>query len=122
MTIATGFNLVEKLRELLGHENVLSSDAELLVYECDGFTIEKKTPDVAVFPQTTEQVAEVVRILQRSRCAVPPARSGNKFGGRMFACWRRCDDCVDADEGDSGNQSPRSIRGRAAWSRQHLVD
>ena len=39
----------------------MTSRAELAVYECDGFTIEKQPPDVVVFPESTEQVAAIVR-------------------------------------------------------------
>ncbi|MGL6095706.1 MAG: FAD-binding oxidoreductase [Fimbriiglobus sp.] len=45
---------------LLGPDAVLTHKAELAVYECDGFTIEKNKPDVVVFPTTTQQVAAVV--------------------------------------------------------------
>ena len=53
--------LVARLTALLGKDAVLTHRAELAVYECDGFTVEKNKPDVVVFPTTTEQVAGVVR-------------------------------------------------------------
>ncbi len=42
--------LAEKLRGIVGPDGVLSNHAELVVYECDGFVIEKNSPDVVVFP------------------------------------------------------------------------
>jgi hypothetical protein len=33
--------LADRLRRVLGAENVLGAHSELLVYECDGFVIEK---------------------------------------------------------------------------------
>ena len=41
-------NLVEQLREVVGSEAVLSAHSDVMVYECDGFVIEKSCPDVVV--------------------------------------------------------------------------
>ena len=49
-------NLISRLRDVVGPDALLTSPSELLVYECDGFTIEKNKPDVVVFPTSTEQV------------------------------------------------------------------
>ena len=54
--------IVNQLRQAVGAENVLSAHSEMLVYECDGFTIEKNSPDVVVFPRNTEDVARIVKI------------------------------------------------------------
>src|SRR5262245_39080028 len=54
--------LIERLRGALGKDAVLTAPSELVVYECDGYTIEKNRPDVVVFPSTAEQVALVVRV------------------------------------------------------------
>ena len=59
MTPAT---LRDRLVALLGPDAVLTQRAELAVYECDGFTVEKNKPDVVVFPTSTEQVVGVVRL------------------------------------------------------------
>ena len=40
----------------MGSAGLLTSASDLLVYECDGYTIEKNRPDVVVFPTSTEQV------------------------------------------------------------------
>ena len=47
---------------IVGAENVLNSRDETLVYECDGYVVEKSVPDVVVFPTSTEQVVEVVKL------------------------------------------------------------
>src|ERR1700737_191390 len=54
-------NLIDRLRPIVGSGGILTSPSELLVYECDGFTIEKNKPDVVVFPTSTEQVVQIVR-------------------------------------------------------------
>jgi glycolate oxidase len=53
--------LIERMKAIVGPGNVLTARADLAVYECDGFTIDKNKPDVVVFPDSTEQVAAVVR-------------------------------------------------------------
>ena len=45
--------LIAALREIVGAEGVTSRPAELKVYECDGWTIEKTAPDLLVRPRST---------------------------------------------------------------------
>lgn len=70
-----------RLRRVVGNENVLSNHSELLVYECDGFTIEKNCPDVVVFPITTQQVAEVVEICNEFEIPFLPRGAGTSLAG-----------------------------------------
>ncbi len=73
--------LVEEFEHLLGPENVLAQHAELVVYECDGYVVEKNVPDVAVFPRTTEQVARVVRLCNRYGVPFLPRGAGTSLAG-----------------------------------------
>ena len=43
--------LVARMKAIVGPDNVLTSAAEMRVYKCNGFTIEKHRPDV-FFPTT----------------------------------------------------------------------
>ena len=81
MLTATKPDLVEDLVRLLGAESVLAAHSELVVYECDGFVIEKNCPDVVVFPRTTEQVAEVVRLCNRYEVPFLPRGAGTSLAG-----------------------------------------
>ena len=74
-------SLINELRTLLGGERVLSARSDLMVYECDGFVIEKNSPDVAVFPGSTEQVAEVVKLCNRYRVPFLPRGAGTSLAG-----------------------------------------
>src|SRR5262249_47204803 len=69
------------LQRLVGSESVLSAHADLVVYECDGFVIEKNCPDVAVFPQTTEQVAAIVRLCNEYDVPFLPRGEGTSLAG-----------------------------------------
>ncbi len=74
-------SLTADLQRLLGRESVLSHHSELLVYECDGFVIEKNCPDVAVFPRTTEEVAAVVRLCNQYEVPFLPRGAGTSLAG-----------------------------------------
>src|SRR5262245_49289911 len=73
--------LVDELREIVGADHVLSSAGELLVYECDGFTIEKNRPDIAVFPATTEEVQAIVRVCNAHSVPFLPRGAGTSLAG-----------------------------------------
>ena len=44
MATATADPLVDRLRSLLGRDAVLANPSDLVVYECDAFTVEKNRP------------------------------------------------------------------------------
>ena len=51
-----------RLRAIVEEEACLERPEHVLVYECDGSTAFKATPDVVVLPSSTEQVAQIVRL------------------------------------------------------------
>ena len=53
--------ILKRLTAIVGETNLLHDPSELLVYECDGYVVEKKSPDIVVFPESTEQVVEIVK-------------------------------------------------------------
>ncbi|HYH87186.1 MAG TPA: FAD-linked oxidase C-terminal domain-containing protein, partial [Pyrinomonadaceae bacterium] len=73
--------LVKNLRAFLKAEQVISDPEELMVYECDGLTHYKHRPRAVVFPQSTEEVSEVVRLLARERVSVVPRGAGTGLSG-----------------------------------------
>lgn len=75
------FSVVPGLRRLLGTERVLSAAADLMVYECDGFVIEKNSPDVVVFPESTSEVAEIVKICLDADVSFIPRGAGTSLAG-----------------------------------------
>src|SRR5437588_10950419 len=81
MTAATASPLVDRLRAVVGKDALLTSPIELLVYECDGYTIEKNRPDVVVFPTSTEQVVEVVRLCNELDVPFLPRGAGTSLAG-----------------------------------------
>jgi glycolate oxidase len=73
--------LLERLQAIVGRDGLLHTPSELLVYECDGFTIEKNRPDVVVFPNSTEQVAAVVKVCTELDVPFLPRGAGTSLAG-----------------------------------------
>ena len=73
--------LIESLRSIVSKDGLLTSPSDLLVYECDGYTIEKNKPDVVVFPTSTEQVVEIVKLCNRLDVPFLPRGAGTSLAG-----------------------------------------
>lgn len=84
MATATVSPLIDRLRAIVGPESMISTPSELLVYECDGFTIEKNQPDVVVFPTTREQVVAIVRLCNELKVPFLPRGSGTSLAGGVL--------------------------------------
>jgi glycolate oxidase len=72
---------VEALRAIVGTDQVLDSHAELLVYECDAYVLEKHLPQVAVFPKTTHDVARIVKLCVAAGVPFMPRGAGTSLAG-----------------------------------------
>ncbi len=81
MSLAVRSALVDQLRQIVGTDGVLSASSDLLVYECDGFVIEKNSPDVVVFPRTTEQVSRIVQACNAAGVTFLPRGAGTSLAG-----------------------------------------
>jgi len=74
-------SLLHDLQALLPAGSVVSDDAELLVYESDGFTIAHARPAAVVFPTTTAQASDVVKLLAKHDAQIVPRGSGTGLAG-----------------------------------------
>ena len=74
-------SVVEQLGRIVGPQSVLSAYSELMVYECDGFVIEKNCPDVVVFPASTEDVAAIVKVCNDYGVTFLPRGAGTSLAG-----------------------------------------
>src|SRR5438445_402941 len=80
--------LVEELRDIVGDENVLSERDELIVYESDGLPQHKHLPRAVVFPNSTEETAEVLELLQDEGVSFAPRGAGTGLSGGALAIDR----------------------------------
>ncbi|MFN0146680.1 MAG: FAD-linked oxidase C-terminal domain-containing protein [Dehalococcoidia bacterium] len=85
--MTTRRELVGRLSEIVGSENVLWRTEDLLVYEYDG-TIEKKLPYCVVFPLGAEEVARVVRLCNELDVAITPRGAGTGLSGGAVPAQR----------------------------------
>ena len=74
-------HVIEKLQKQLGSERLLTAASDLLVYECDGFVIEKNSPDVVAFPRDTDDVVQIVKICHSAGVPFLPRGAGTSLAG-----------------------------------------
>jgi glycolate oxidase len=60
---------------------VLNAPSDLLVYECDGFTIEKNKPDLVVFPTSPEHIVAIVKACNEFDVPFVPRGAGTSLAG-----------------------------------------
>src|SRR5438105_4568939 len=76
--------LAREFQRLLGTRAVLYEEADLALYEYDG-SIERGRPDFVVFPRTTEDVVEIVKIAVREQMPFAPRGAGTGLSGGAIA-------------------------------------
>ena len=81
----TAPQLVEQLRAIVGEDGVVSKPEELLVYECDAYTLEKSLPNVVVLPRTTEEVVAIVKLCAKHDVPFIPRGAGTSLSGGVLA-------------------------------------
>ena len=77
--------IIAALQRIVGKDAVTTEASELLVYECDAVAIHKTPPLAVIFPQTTEQVAAVVKLLHEERIPFGPRGAGTGLSSGALA-------------------------------------
>ena len=72
---------INKLREILGEKNVLTEKEDLIPYGFDGTAVLKNAAVCVAFPETTEQVAEVLKLAATEKIPVVSRGSGTGLSG-----------------------------------------
>src|SRR5215467_4584524 len=73
--------IVAALRRIVPGEGVISTANEMKPYESDGLTAYRQVPLVVVLPDTTEQVARVLRYCHQNGIKVVPRGAGTSLSG-----------------------------------------
>jgi len=68
------------LAEIVGAENVLWQDYDLMLYEYDG-SIDRSRPEAVVIPASAEQIAEVIRLCAREKKPYTARGAGTGLSG-----------------------------------------
>ena len=75
----TGFK--DRLVEILGPRGVISSDDELIAYECDALTGYRIKPVFVVLPETSGQVSQIVKLCYEQDVPYVPRGAGTGLSG-----------------------------------------
>jgi glycolate oxidase len=104
---ANSLSLIRRLQEIVGESAVITGADELLVFECDGYVVEKRMPDVVVFPTTAEQVQRIVRVCVEQQVPFVPRGAGTSLaggtlpmGGGVMICLTRMRQILEINHRD----------------------
>ena len=81
----SGNDLINELKVIVGTDAVVADEQELLVYECDAYTLQKNLPTAVVLPATTEEVVAVVKLCKRLQLPIIPRGAGTSLSGAVLA-------------------------------------
>src|SRR5437763_7172247 len=76
--------VVGKLKRIAGRDAVLDRREDLMLYEYDG-SLARGEPKYVVFPQTAQQVSEIVKLARRERLPIVPRGAGTGLSGGSIA-------------------------------------
>ena len=79
--LARRAQIVADLRTIVPGEGVISAERAMRPYESDGLTAYKQLPMVVVLPETTDQVAAVLRYCHDNGVRVVPRGAGTSLSG-----------------------------------------
>lgn len=71
----------EAFARIVGWENVLWHPAELVVYDCDGYTVERRPPQLVVFPASESEVCHLVKTANALGLKLLPRGAGTGLAG-----------------------------------------
>ncbi len=72
--------LIERLQDIVGAGNVLTSDVDLELYSYDS-SLERARPDVVVMPGTTEEVSKIMALAHKEKIPILGRGSGTNLTG-----------------------------------------
>ncbi|MDP6504654.1 MAG: FAD-binding protein, partial [Planctomycetota bacterium] len=72
---------LDALAAIVGEREIISEPDELIVYECDAYTLEKDAPVAVVFPRSVEQVIRVIRYLHGKKIPFLARGAGTGLSG-----------------------------------------
>ena len=76
---------IQNLKKILPADAVIYDPEELFVYECDGLPQHKVTPRAVVFPGSTEDVSNIVRVLSADGIPFTARGAGTGLSGGALA-------------------------------------
>jgi glycolate oxidase len=77
-------SILRQLKKIAGKDAVLDVPEELMLYEYDA-GVDRHRPGAVVFPQTTQQVSQVMRLASDKKIPVVPRGAGTGLSGGAIA-------------------------------------
>jgi glycolate oxidase len=74
---------VEKLKEIVGEQNVVTDELELICYSRD-MSVHVGYPDVIVFPSSSQEVSRIMALANENKIPVTPRGSGTSVTGAVL--------------------------------------
>jgi len=74
-------SLIGEFQRIVGKENVLTTPEALKAYSYDGTTSWIHEPDVVVFPTSTKEISEIMKIANAEKIPVTPRGGGTNVSG-----------------------------------------
>ena len=74
-------SIIKELESIVGKENVLVTPEALKAYSYDGTTSWIHEPEVVVFPVTTNEISQIMKIANREKVPVTPRGGGTNVSG-----------------------------------------
>jgi glycolate oxidase len=74
-------SVIAEFQKIVGKENVLTTPEALKAYSYDGTTNWIHEPDVVVFPTSTKEIAEIVKIANTEKIPLTPRGGGTNVSG-----------------------------------------
>src|SRR3954447_21396579 len=68
--------IIQELQKIVGVDNILTAEADLIAYSIDGTSIERR-PLAVLLAATAEQVSAILRLASRERIVVGPRGSAS---------------------------------------------
>lgn len=72
--------IIKALIQIVGKDGALTDEAERLCYSYDG-TFYRGTPDIVLFPETTEEIAAILQLANKENIPVFPRGAGTGLSG-----------------------------------------
>ena len=79
--IARRHEIAARLRDIVPGEGVIADETEMRVYESDALSVYRQMPMIVVLPETTEQVAAILRYCSEHGVKVVPRGAGTSLSG-----------------------------------------
>jgi glycolate oxidase subunit GlcD len=75
--------IIDEITEIVGAENVFNDRVECLCYSRD-MSVHQGIPDAVIFPRSTEQVSEIMKLAYRDKVPVTARGSGTSVTGAVL--------------------------------------